>query len=325
MEKIRLIKGDCLEVMDKLIEEGVKVDAVITDLPYGLTACSWDSVIPFNNFIIENPNGKKSKVMYKDEWVMMKAMSSYESVNYWMDEFDRLSKEGMWQRLKKLIKPNGAIVLFGSESFSSVLRCSNLKMYKYDWYWIKTKPNGFQHSKNKPMTKVETISVFSKAPMGHLSLLGDKRMQYNPQGIYSIGNKIVKNCTHSGNTMGGANHKSSRPNQVGKEYEAYTNFPHNVLEYANIVGKNAVHPTQKPVELLEYLIKTYTSEGETVLDFTCGSGSTMVACDNTGRMGIGIDNGICNKKGDLFGKSWIEITQMRLNQARNDRKGQIFK
>ena len=257
---IKLHKGDCLEVMQELILQGVKVDMILADPPYGTTACRWDNVIPF---------------------------------------------EPMWDAVNGLVKDNGAIALFGSEPFSSMLRCSNLKMYKYDWYWNKTKPNGFQHSKNRPMTKVETISVFSKAPMGHLSLLGDKRMQYNPQGVYSIGNKIVKNCTHSGNTMGGENHKSGRPNQVGKEYEAYTNFPHNVLDYANLVGKNTVHPTQKPVALLEYLIKTYTSEGDTILDFTMGSGSTGVACVNTNRKFIGIE----------LDKNYFTISIKRINEA----------
>ena len=244
MPKIELIQGDCLEVMDELIEKGVVVDAIITDLPYGTTACKWDLVIPFDK---------------------------------------------MWERLNKLIKPNGAIVLFGSEPFSSALRMSNIKNYKYDWTWKKSKPNGFQHSKNKPMKAIENICIFSLAPMGHKSLLGNNRMEYNPQGIISKGITTVKECSHRGNTMGGDGLKSSRPNQVGKEYEAFTNFPSDFLEYNNIFGKNAIHPTQKPVALMEYLIKTYTNEGETVLDFTMGSGTTGVACKNLNRSFIGIE------------------------------------
>jgi len=240
----RLIHGDCLEVMDKLIDEGVTVDAIITDPPYGTTDCKWDSIIPF---------------------------------------------EPMWDRLNKLIKPNGAIILFGSEPFSSALRMSNIKNYKYDWTWKKTKPNGFQHSKNKPMKSIENICVFSNAPMGHKSLLLDRRMIYNPQGIIESGMKKVKECSHRGNTMGGDGISSSRPNQVGKEYMSYTNFPNDFLEYGNITGKRAIHPTQKPVPLMEYLIKTYTNEGEVVLDFTMGSCSTGVACVNTNRNFIGIE------------------------------------
>lgn len=153
----------------------------------------------------------------------------------------------------------------------------------------KSKPNGFQHSKNKPMKAIENVMVFSNAPMGHKSLLKEKRMEYNPQGLKEVGMKKVKDCSHRGNTMGGDGNKSSRPNQVGREYIAYTNFPSDFLEYGNIIGKNAIHPTQKPVELMEYLIKTYTQENETVLDFTAGSMSTAIACINTNRKGIMIE------------------------------------
>ena len=132
------------------------------------------------------------------------------------------------------------------------------------------------------MTKVEEVVVFSKAPMGHISQLGDKRMVYYPQGIKPIGKKKVTAVAH-GKTMG------ARPNQVGKEYEAFTGFPHNVLEYPNVIGKQALHPTQKPVALFEYLIKTYTNEGDTVLDNVMGSGTTGVACKNLNRNFIGIE------------------------------------
>jgi site-specific DNA-methyltransferase (adenine-specific) len=244
MHKAELYNGDCLEVMDRLIEKGVKVDAIITDPPYGTTACKWDSVIPF---------------------------------------------DAMWDRLKKLRKDKSVIILFGSEPFSSALRMSNIEEYKYDWTWKKSKPNGFQHSKNKPMKAIENICVFSHMPMGHISQLEDRRMPYNPQGIIESGMKTVKDCSHRGNTMGGDGVSSSRPNQVGVEYMSYTNFPSDFLEYPNVIGKNAIHPTQKPVELMEYLIKTYTNEGDFILDFTMGSGTTGVACINTNRNFIGIE------------------------------------
>lgn len=244
IDNAELYYGDCLDVMDYLIDKNIKVDAIITDPPYGTTACKWDSVIPFDE---------------------------------------------MWGRLNKLIKQNGAIVLFGSEPFSSALRMSNINNYKYDWTWKKSKPNGFQHSKNKPMKAIENICVFSQSPMGHKSLLGDKRMVYNPQGIIPSGKKTVKECSHRGNTMGGDGISSSRPNQVGKEYTSYTNFPNDFLEYPNVIGKNAIHPTQKPVELIEYLIKTYTNKGDVVLDFTMGSGTTGVAAKNLNRKFIGIE------------------------------------
>lgn len=248
---MKLYHGDCLQLM-KQIPDG-SIGMILCDLPYGTTACKWDTVIPFDL---------------------------------------------LWEQYNRIIKDNGAIVLFGSEPFSTALRHSNLKMYKYDWYWKKSKPNGWQHAKNRPMTSVETISVFSKAPMGHSSTLGDKRMTYNPQGIISAGIKKISAVKH-GRTMG------ARPNQIGREYEAFTGFPCNVLEYANITGKSAIHPTQKPVALLEYLIKTYTNEGDVVLDNCMGSGSTGVACANTGRHFIGME------KDDKY----FEIAKQRINNA----------
>ena len=171
-------------------------------------------------------------------------------------------------------------------------------MYKYDWYWKKKKSNGFQHAKNRPLMAIETISIFSKAPMGHKSLLGDKRMAYEPQGIISKGKSVVEEGKH-GRILG------ARPNQVGREYEAFTNFPNNVLEYDNLWGKKAIHPTQKPVALLEYLIKTYTNDGETVLDNCMGSGSTGVACVNLNRSFIGIE----------MDDKYFEIASKRINDS----------
>lgn len=231
-----LINGDCLEVMDRLIEEDVVVDAIICDPPFGTTSCDWDSTIPFNE---------------------------------------------MWDRLNKLIKPSGAIVLFGTDPFSSRLRLSNIKDYKYDWVWVKTRMSGFTHSKNRPLAKHENISVFSKGKIKHRGQ--SNRMEYNPQGLIPC-NKIVNGTRDAEADKKG--HKLFRPSH--KTYvQEFTNYPHNILEF-NSVG-NTVHPTQKPVELMEYLIKTYTNEGELVLDFTMGSGSTGVACMNTNRKFIGIE------------------------------------
>jgi site-specific DNA-methyltransferase (adenine-specific) len=137
--------------------------------------------------------------------------------------------------------------------------------------------------------------------MGHVSQLGDRRMRYNPQGIKSIGTKKVTAVAH-GNMIG------ARPNQVGKEYEAYTGFPHNVLEYANVVGKAALHPTQKPEDLCEYIIKTYTYENELILDFTCGSGTTLVASKKLHRKCFGIE----------LKDEYCEIAKKRLEEIKLD-------
>ena len=228
MSKIDLYKGDCLEVMDELIAEGIVVDAIITDPPYGTTACKWDSVIPFPE---------------------------------------------MWTRLNKLIKPNGAIVLFGSEPFSSALRMSNIEDYKYDWYWNKTKPVGFLNAKKMPLKDIETLSVFY-----------ENLPTYNPQGTIKVdkvnnnSNKVKKHNNIS--VQNGGALKTSHYKQDT------SNYPRQILKYSI---ENGLHPTQKPVALMEYLIKTYTNEGELVLDFTMGSGTTGVACKNLCRDFIGIE------------------------------------
>ena len=150
MSDIKLYNGDCLEIM-KDIPDG-SIDMILCDLPYGTTACKWDTIIPF---------------------------------------------EPLWEQYNRVIKQNGAIVLFGSEPFSTVLRMSNFELYRYDWYWEKTKAGLYQHAKNRPMKAIETISVFSKAKWGHISQVKN-RMIYNPQGVVSAGNKIVTDGYNAG-------------------------------------------------------------------------------------------------------------------------------
>jgi DNA modification methylase len=234
-----LYKGDCLEIM-KSIADG-SIDAIITDPPYGTTACKWDSVIDF---------------------------------------------DFMWLELNRIIKPNGAIVLFGSEPFSSALRMSNINNYKYDWVWEKGRASGFQHSKNKPMKAHENILVFSNGVTVHASQ-SKRRMPYFPQ--MEKGNPYSKKIKTI--NTGKINHAPSQENldfigtTIKNKGERY---PRSVIKF-NIHNVGLSHPTQKPVALMEYLIKTYTNENETVLDFTMGSGSTGVAAKNTNRNFIGIE------------------------------------
>lgn len=221
-----LIQGDCLKEMDKLISDGVVVDMILTDPPYGTTQCKWDVIIPL---------------------------------------------ELMWERVCRIVKPNGAICLFGCEPFSSVLRCSNLKDFKYDWIWDKIKGTGFLNAKRQPMRNHEIISVFYK-----------KQCLYNPQ-----------------KTSGHNRKQSYRRKELQTEvygdmnndyyYDSTERYPRSIQAFSTDTQNSSLHPTQKPVALLEYLIKTYTNEGETVLDFTMGSGSTGVACLNTNRNFIGIE------------------------------------
>ena len=178
--------------------------------------------------------------------------------------------------------------MFGSEPFSSNLRMSNIKMYKYDWIWKKNAPTGFQHAKNMPLKDYENIMVFSKGSMGHKSILKNKRMKYEPQGLkdcYIIGNGVKK----FKNIVG------KRPSHKDTIIQEKCNYPRMILSYSNnsqeCARNKRLHPTQKPVELLEYLIKTYTNENELVLDNCMGSGSTGQAVLEVGggRKFIGIE------------------------------------
>ena len=166
----------------------------------------------------------------------------------------------------RIIKPNGAIVLFGSEPFSSALRMSNIKNYKYDWVWNKRAFSNQMMAKKQPLRIIENIIIFNSKI-------------YMPQGLVRY-DKVTRQGSKVTDNLGGGTRNTSYRQE-------WTNYPRNLLEYSK--DKPSVHPTQKPVALLEYLIKTYTNENETVLDFTMGSGSTMVACVNTKRKGIGIE------------------------------------
>jgi site-specific DNA-methyltransferase (adenine-specific) len=208
----------------------------------------------------------------------------------------------MWTELKRIIKPNGAIVLFGNEPFSSKVRCSNLDEYRYDWKWVKNRATGFPNCNYRPMNKYEDIMVFSKA---NASTGGKKNsMEYYPQNLI-VSNKVKKNTPKRHGLI------QKDTNNVGKnnilmqptEYvQKFTNYPNNVLNF-NCESKY-VHPTQKPILLMEYLISTYTNEGETVLDFTMGSGSTGVAAKNTNRNFIGIE----------MDENYFNIAKQRINE-----------
>jgi site-specific DNA-methyltransferase (adenine-specific) len=187
----------------------------------------------------------------------------------------------MWAAIERVIKPNGAIVLFGSQPFTSALVMSKAGWFKYAWVWEKNRPTGAQQSKNMPMRIHEDVTVFSLAPMGHTSQLGDRRMRFAPIGTRRAAQKTVMARGFHGRTIG------ARPNQVGNTYNSITGAPMSILRFPK--EEAHIHPTQKPVALLAYLIRTYTNKGETVLDFCMGSGSTGAACIEEGRDFIGIE------------------------------------
>lgn len=183
----------------------------------------------------------------------------------------------MWEQLNRIIKSDGAICIFGTQPFTSKLICSNIDMFKYCWTWDKGRVGGFPSAKLKPLKLYEDICVFSK---GNTANCSKSNMVYYPQGLIRV-DKVSHSSTDNSETG------YVRPSHSKNYIQEYTNYPKQLLKFP--LDKNRVHPTQKPVALLEYLIKTYTIDGETVLDFTMGSGSTGVACVNTGRKFIGIE------------------------------------
>ena len=249
MTKIDLRQGDCLELM-KDIPDG-SIDLVLTDPPYGTTACKWDSVIPF---------------------------------------------EPMWAELKRIIKPNGAIVLFGSQPFTSALVMSNPKMFKYELIWDKLKGRQPFLAKIRPMKSHENILVFCK----NKTIYNPQMTKAEPKNMRDRAKNIKKETTES---IYGLQKKYIKNNDL-----EHLRYPQSVFRHsgqAKEINNRRYHPTQKPVALLEYLIKTYTNEGETVLDFTMGSGSTGVAAKNLNRNFIGIE----------LDEEYFEIAKKRIEEA----------
>jgi site-specific DNA-methyltransferase (adenine-specific) len=191
----------------------------------------------------------------------------------------------MWDCIDKLTYDYSPVLLFGSEPFTTNLQYSNIENFKYTLYWIKNKNSGFLHANNKPLVNVECVSVFSKGDVNH-EIHTDKRMTYNPQGLKKTYKKVKNNKKYDG---GGKQVYSASSFATDEYVQEYTNYPTMTINFDVVKNKNKKHPTEKPVELLEYLINTYSNPDSTVLDFTMGSGSTGVACRNTKRKFIGIE------------------------------------
>jgi len=241
---LNLIHGDCLEMMKTIPD--ASIDAIITDPPYGTTACKWDSVIPF---------------------------------------------EPMWKELNRIIKDNGAIIFTASQPFTSNLVMSNTKMFKHEWIWEKNRGSNFATLRYAPMKEHESVLVFCKTSPKYFPIMQQRKgagldrtkYKYNPTNTgkrEALGNLEMTHANHNGN------------NEL--------RYPSTIQKFNTEVGK---HPTQKPVTLMEYLVKTYTQENDTVLDFTMGSGTTGVACKNLNRNFIGIE----------LDKDYFEIATARIN------------
>jgi len=232
---MKLMQGDCLELMKDIPDKSI--DMILCDLPYGTTACSWDTIIPF---------------------------------------------EPLWEQYNRIIKDNGAIVLTASQPFTSALIMSNPRIYRYNWVYEKSKSSNFMTAKKQPMKNYEDVCVFYK-----------KQPTYNPLmewvGIKDKRKKLAQESSYS-QIHGSVIAPRNRRKDSGFRY------PKAIQKFNNADTSNQLHPTQKPVAFFEYLIKTYTDEGETVLDNCMGSGTTGVACKNLNRefIGMELDEGYFN-------------------------------
>ena len=241
MNEVKLYKGDCLVAMKDIPDKSI--DMILCDLPYGTTACKWDTIIPFDK---------------------------------------------LWEQYRRIVKDNGAIVLFCVQPFTSLLVASNIKHYKHHLIWLKNRGTGFQVAKYRPMMQTEDVIVFNNKGS----------MTYNPLMIKLDKPYYARNASSTNGTNPLHSFKEG-----GKM--VYEKYPTNVLPFDKVVHPQ--HPTQKPVALLEYLIKTYSNEGDTILDNTMGSGSTGVACVNTKRNFIGIE----------LNDEYFAIAEKRIKEAQS--------
>lgn len=248
IELDQIYNEDCLEGMKRIPD--ASVDCIITDLPYGTTACQWDSVIPF---------------------------------------------EPLWEQYRRITKPNAAIVLFGSEPFSSALRMSNIKEFRYDWYWRKPKGTGFLNAQIQPLRDIETISVFYR-----------QQPTYNPQftkGSPYTSAKGGKEIKDRGNTT--TAYGDFKTGEGCQNDNPGIRYPRQCVDFNTAIDFIG-HPTQKPVDLLRYLVLTYTNEGDTVLDSCMGSGTTAIACLKEYRHFLGFE----------LNKEYFDIAQRRIRLER---------
>lgn len=210
----------------------------------------------------------------------------------------------LWTQFERILKPCRSVVLFAAGKFAYKLMASNPDWYRYKYIWVKNMSTNFVHAKNAPLHKFEEILIFSNGVVNHASC-SNRRMKYNPQGVISCHVKHHNRLKAFGNTVG------ARPSHIDSYVQKQTGYPSDVLFYDVPYNVGKLHPSQKPVDLLEFLIKTYTDEGEVVLDATMGSGSTGVAAINTGRKFIGYE----------IEQKFFDIAQNRIDKTLTDNGG----
>lgn len=269
---MQLIQGDCLEKMHQI--EDQSVDLILCDLPYGTT-----------DRVGSEKNGNR--------------LLEWDNV---------IPLDQLWDHYKRILKPQGAVVLTADQPFTSQLVLSNVEWFRYEWVWVKSKVTGFLLANSRPMKATEDILVFSPAFASGAARKAGTHMTYNPQGLIEKRVKKKNSAARLGNFLHNPEHMGAGNKLLGdSEYEQkFTNYPNEILNIP-VEPKN-IHPTQKPVALMEYLIRTYSNPGELVLDNCMGVGTTGIACVNTGREFIGIE----------LDPKFFAIAEQRISQSSND-------
>jgi len=276
-KSVKLYHGDCLELMSQIPESSV--DLILADLPYGTT----------------DRKGKKGSRIFK-----------WDSV---------LPLEELWEHYKRILKPYGTVALTADQPFTSQLVLSNLAWFKYEWIWKKSRTTGFFTANYRPMKCTEDVLIFSDGGAAAASANAGRSMTYNPQGLIEKRVKKKNNKKRLGKLLGNVDFVGANNKMLGdSEYEQkFTNYPNEILEFSIETG--TIHPTQKPVPLMEYLIKTYSNADAVVLDNVMGSGTTGIAAINTSRNFIGIEKE----------KSFFDLSITRINDnINNDYDVEIF-
>ena len=268
---MNLILGDCLEKMNDI--EDHSIDLILCDLPYGTT---------------DRVGARKNN-------------------NRILDWDTIIPLDQLWEHYKRILSPRGCIVLTADQPFTSQLILSNVDWFRYEWIWVKSKVTGFLHANARPMKATEDILVFSPLGASGGSVKANTAMTYNPQGLVPKHVKKRNSAARLGNFLHKPEHMGAGNKLLhDTEYEQkFTNYPNELLHIP--VERKNVHPTQKPVALMEYLIKTYSNENDIVLDNCMGSGTTGVACMHTNRRFIGIERD----------PQYFQIAEDRISQSIN--------
>lgn len=278
---IKVIHGDCLQELLKIEERSINL--IIIDPPYGRTHCKWDSVIPMDDYVELKVKKKIKKINIED--YISSSINRNKKVSTIMRRFEENKKSGLWSLINRVIKPNGTIVIFSQSPFTSYINNSNINDFKHEIIYEKPNATGFLNANRMPLRAHENISIFCK-----------KKPTYNPQKTTGHIRKRFRKVSRA--------HECYNIDSKRIIYDSVERFPRSVIKFPSDKQKQSLHPTQKPVELLKWLVSSFSNEKDLVLDFTAGSFTTGVACKELNRKFIGIEK---EEKYILIGKERLGV------------------